>query len=373
MRTSWIGQLLREGTTAAFAALFLVHAAQVAAQNRTLTVKQAVDERPEMRLALLIGNAGYSRNDPLPQLKNPSNDARDIAEALKKNGFGRVTVVIDADYRTMREAISKFGEDLRQAGPQAVGLFYYAGHGVEHAGNNFLIPIGTRIGSPKDLEFDAIDAQRVLAYMEEAGNAINIVVLDACRDNPFPQLNRFRSGASSAGLAQMRAPTGSFIAFAAAPGQKASDGEGRNGLFTQHFLESLNQPNSNIDAVFTRVTAAVTDKTGRQQVPWKQSSLTNDFFFRPKEALPGMIDPKELARLEQERKNLEMEKARLDEERRHEVARMERERIESEQRLRAEQERMDRQRRLAEAEDRRRREEEQRRTSRRRIDGIVSP
>jgi len=352
----------REVGTWLVAAMLLAHTALALAQNRTLTVKQAVDDRPEMRLALLIGNAGYSRNDTLPQLKNPSNDARDIADALKKNGFGRVTVVIDADYRTMREAISKFGDDLRAAGPQAVGLFYYAGHGVEHAGNNYLIPIGTRIGSPKDLEFDAIDAQRVLAYMEEAGNAVNIVVLDACRDNPFPQLNKFRSSAHAGGLAQMRAPTGSFIAFAAAPGQKASDGEGRNGLFTQHFLESLNQPNSNIDAVFTRVTAGVTDKTSRAQVPWKQSSLTNDFYFRPKDALAGMIDPKELARIEEEKKQLEIEKARLDEQRR------------------AEDERLERQRRMADAEERRlrlerqkQREEEEKRNKRRTVNIPITP
>lgn len=345
------------------AALLLAQATLALAQNRTLTVKQAVDNRPEMRIALLIGNAAYSRNDTLPQLKNPSNDARDIGEALKKNGFGRVTVLVDADYRTMREAISKFGEDLRQAGPQAVGLFYYAGHGVEHAGNNYLIPIGTRISSPKDLEFDTIDAQRVLAYMEDAGNAINIIVLDACRDNPFPQPGRFRStGGQAAGLAQMKAPTGSFIAFAAAPGQKASDGEGRNGLFTQQFLESLSQPNSNIDAVFTRVTAAVTDKTGRQQVPWKQSSLTNDFFFRPKEALPGMMDPKEIERLEEQKKQLEIEKARLDEERRFEEQRLERQRRLAE----AEQQRL-------QAEQRRQREEEQNRQKRRTFNIPITP
>lgn len=353
----------REVARLLVATLLLAQAALAGAQNRTLTVKQAVDDRPEMRIALLIGNAGYSRNDTLPQLKNPSNDARDIGDALRKNGFGRVTVVVDADYRTMREAISRFGEDLRQAGPQAVGLFYYAGHGVEHAGSNYLIPIGTRISSPRDLEFDTIDAQRVLAYMEDAGNAVNIIVLDACRDNPFPQPGRFRSTAgSSAGLAQMKAPTGSFIAFAAAPGQKASDGEGRNGLFTQHFLESLGQPNSNIDAVFTRVTAAVTDKTGRQQVPWKQSSLTNDFFFRPKEALPGLIDPRELARLEEQRKQLEIEKARLDEERRVDEERIERQR----RAALAEQQRLDRERK-------RQQEEEQAQKRRRTVNIPITP
>jgi uncharacterized caspase-like protein len=247
---------------------------------RNLSVAPTIAPR-DSRLALLIGNSGYSRNDALPQLKNPSNDARDIAVALKENGFGKVAVVLDADHRTMRDAISKFGEDLRKAGPQAVGLFYYAGHGVEEGGRNYLIPLGTRIGSPKDLEFDSIDAQRVLAYMEDAGNAVNIFVLDACRDNPFPQLNRFRSSPNRGGLAQMRAPTGTFIGFSAAPGQTAIEGDGRNSLFAGALVQSLRLPNSNIDAVFTRATGTVTDMTARRQVPWKQSSLTSDFHFRP--------------------------------------------------------------------------------------------
>jgi uncharacterized caspase-like protein len=120
--------------------------------------------------------------------------------------------------------------------------------------------------------------------MEEAGNRINIVILDACRDNPFPTFNKFRSaGASSAGLAQMKAAKGSFIAFAAAEGQKASDGNGRNGLFTQHFLASLKQPDTNIDTVFQRVTRGVAEATSDQQIPWRNSSLTSPFYFRPTE------------------------------------------------------------------------------------------
>jgi hypothetical protein len=314
---------LLRGSIPAVGLVLLSHASFVAAQNRNLILKEA-EGQGTVRLALLIGNSNYNRNDTLPSLKNPSNDARDIAAALKENGFSKVTVLLDADYRTMRSAITDFGEALRRAGPQAVGLFYYAGHGVEHLGNNYLIPLGTRIGSPKDLEFDTIDAQRVLAYMEEAGNAVNIVVLDACRDNPFPQLNKFRSSANAGGLAQMRAPTGSFIAFAAAPGQKASDGDGKNGLFTQYLLESLRAPNSNIDAVFTRVTAAVTDKTGRAQVPWKQSSLTNEFFFR-KETLQG-VDPAEFARLEEEKKKLEQQRTLMEQQRQNELAKLDEQR-----------------------------------------------
>src|SRR5688572_475029 len=345
--------------------VLLSHASVVAAQNRNLIVKEA-EGQGTVRLALLIGNSNYNRNDTLPQLKNPSNDARDIAAALRENGFTQVSVLLDADLRTMKEAITRFGEDLRKAGPQAVGLFYYAGHGVEHQGTNYLIPLGTKVSSPSDLQYDAVDAQRVLGYMEDAGNAVNIVVLDACRDNPFPQLNKFRSSANAGGLAQMRAPTGSFIAFAAAPGQKASDGEGRNGLFTQHLLESLRQPNSNIDAVFTRVTARVTEKTGRAQVPWKQSSLTSDFYFR-REALQG-VDPAEFARLEEERKKLESQRVLMQQERERELAKFDEQR-------RADQARIERERREYEARiERERRENEARlEAERRRNPGRRAP
>ncbi len=272
---------LRYRAAVPLAALLLALCSGAAAQ-RNLTVSPTAAQVNEQRIALVIGNSAYSKSDALPQLKNPSNDARDIAAALKANGFSSVSLVLDADFRRMREAITRFGGDLKKAGSNAVGLFYYAGHGVQDSGHNYLIPVGTRIAAPKDLEFDTVDAQRVLAYMEDAGNAVNIVILDACRDNPFPVLNKFRSAAApSAGLAQMRAPAGSFIAFAAAEGQKASDGDGRNGLFTQQFLESLRNPDSEIDAVFRRVTAGVAEKTLRQQVPWRNSSLTNTFYFRP--------------------------------------------------------------------------------------------
>lgn len=336
--------------------VLLSHASMVAAQNqdRNLILKEA-EGQGQVRLALLIGNSNYNRSDPLPHLKNPSNDARDIAAALKENGFTKVEVVLDADHRKMQEAISKFGVDLRKAGPHAVGLFYYAGHGVEHLGSNYLIPLGTKITGPSDLQYDTVNAQRVLGYMEEAGNAVNIVVLDACRDNPFPQLNNFRSSAHAGGLAQMRGPKGSFIAFAAAAGQKASDGEGKNGLFTQHLLESLRTPNSNIDAVFTRVTSAVAEKTGGAQVPWKSSSLTKEFFFR-KETLQN-VDPAEFARLEEERKKLEQQRVlmeqqqqqqqvKLDEQRRENDARIERERRENDARI--ERQRQENEARLAE-------------------------
>jgi Skp family chaperone for outer membrane proteins len=258
-------------------------AGSVPARNLTVALAPS-NEAPEKRIALIIGNSSYSKKDPLPQLKNPSNDASDIAATLKQFGFSDVRLVVNATRRDMMEAINAFGETLHKSSPNAVGLFYYAGHGVQNNGRNYLIPIGADVPSPSQLEHEALDAQRVLSFMEEAGNRINIVILDACRDNPFPSLSRFRSaGASSAGLAQMKAAKGSFIAFAAAEGQKASDGNGRNGLFTQHFLASLKQPDTNIDTVFQRVTRGVAEATGDQQIPWRNSSLTSAFYFRPVE------------------------------------------------------------------------------------------
>jgi TPR repeat protein len=146
---------------------------------------------------------------------------------------------------------------------------------VESKGKNFLIPLGANLGSEFELEDEALDANSVLRAMEEAGNPTNIMIMDACRDNPFARSWR----SASRGLAQMNAPSGSFIAFATAPGSVAADGDGRNSPFTKNLLASLSQPDLDIDRVFTRVTAAVARDTARQQVPWKSSSLTGAFSF----------------------------------------------------------------------------------------------
>jgi len=172
----------------------------------------------------------------------------------------------------MRAAVREFGEALRR---KEVGLFYFAGHGIESKGRNFLIPVAASLASEFELEDEAVDANAVLRAMEDAGNPTNILILDACRDNPFAR--SWRSG--SRGLAPMNAPAGSFIAFATAPGSVAADGTGRNGTFTKHLLASLGHQDLDIDRVFTRVTAAVANETGRKQIHWKFSSLTGEFSF----------------------------------------------------------------------------------------------
>ncbi len=251
------------------AVLCLVLASGAAVAQRTPTA--APVQAPEQRVALVIGNAAYKA----APLRNPVNDATDMAATLRSLGFA-VTLRTNADTRQMRTSIREFAQNLKRGG---VGLFYYAGHGVQsRSGKNYLIPVGADIKEEFELEDEAVDANRVLAGMEEAGNRINLVILDACRDNPFAR--SWRSGATS-GLAQMNAPSGSFVGFSTAPGSVAADGSGRNGIFTRHLLDNLKAGDPDIDKVFTRVTAAVARETGNKQVPWKSSSLTGDFHFRP--------------------------------------------------------------------------------------------
>ncbi|MEW6266698.1 MAG: caspase family protein [Thermodesulfobacteriota bacterium] len=222
---------------------------------------------PERRVALVIGNAAY-KDSPL---KNPANDARDMAAALKSLDF-EVIHKENADKRTMVTAADEFGQKLRTAD---VGLFFFAGHGVQIKGINYLIPVGAHVSIEQDVEFEGVDAGRILGQMEAAGNKVNIVLLDACRDNPFAR--SFRS--SSRGLARMDAPKGSVIAFATAPGSTASDGKGRNGVFTQNLLQHMKTPGLKIEDVLKQVRIGVLRDTSDKQVTWDSSSLTGDFYF----------------------------------------------------------------------------------------------
>jgi uncharacterized caspase-like protein len=247
-----------------------------------------ISPRNEQRVALVIGNSAYKESP----LRNPVNDAADMAAALGELGF-KVTLRTDASQRQMKQALREFAQDLRRGG---VGLFYFAGHGVQSKGRNFLIPIGAGVETEAELEDESVDANLVLSYMDEAQNRVNIVVLDACRNNPFAR--NFRS--ASRGLAQMEAAKGSFVAFATAPGSVAADGDGRNGLYTQHLLASLKEADGDIDKVFRRVAASVSTMTGGKQVPWVASSLTGDFYFR----IPAASDDMKLKQAEQERTEL---------------------------------------------------------------------
>src|SRR6202521_271935 len=242
-------------------------AAPAQSPKRDFDIKNAASQ--EGRVALVIGNSSY-KDVPLA---NPVNDASDMANALQNFGF-KVTLKRNAGTREMRQAIREFGAELRRA---QVGLFYFAGHGIQIKGNNYLVPVGADIQSEADAEDLSLDANYVLRTMEDSQVKISIVVLDACRNNPFAR--SFRS--LSTGLAQMNAATGSIVAFATAPGSVAADGAGRNGLYTKHLLESLRQPDTDILKVFQHTRAGVVTETRGRQTPWESTSLVGDFYFKP--------------------------------------------------------------------------------------------
>jgi formylglycine-generating enzyme required for sulfatase activity len=222
-----------------------------------------------------MGNAAYETGP----LRNPVNDATDMAAALQRLGF-EVTLLRDAKLRAMEEAIEAFSVKLRKGG---VGLFYFAGHGVQVAGENYIVPIGARISREQDVRFETIQVGRILGGMEDAGNEVSLIILDACRDNPFAR--SFRSG-TQRGLAVSQAVRGSLMAYATAPGKTASDGNGRNGVYTQQLLQYMATPGLKVEAVFKRVRLSVEDATNGQQTPWETTSLRGDFYFTS----PGSTD-----------------------------------------------------------------------------------
>jgi hypothetical protein len=244
----------------------------IALISLSLLVDPAQQSRAENpnRTALVIGNSAYGQAG---QLRNPVNDATDIAALLQQLGF-EVTLLRDVDLRQMEGAIDSFNRQLHRGG---VGLFYYAGHGVQVDGENYLIPLKAQIERSQDVRYEAVPLGRILGAMEEAGNDINIIILDACRDNPFAR--RWRS--IQRGLAAVQAVRGAFIAFATEPGGVALDGEGRNGVYTSHLLQYLKTPNLDVELMFKQVRAGVVQETQGRQTPWESSSLIGSFSFNP--------------------------------------------------------------------------------------------
>jgi hypothetical protein len=222
---------------------------------------------PDRRIALVIGNGKYVKSP----LRNPPNDAADIAASLKKLDFD-VRRLINVGQREMEDAIRDFGQRLRRGG---IGIFYYAGHGVQVSGENYLIPVDAEIRRESDIKYEAVNVGRVLDEMYETGSGLNIVILDACRDNPFAR--SFRS--SSRGLARMDAPKGTLIAYATAPGSVAADGQGRNGIYTKNLVRFIQVPGLSIEKVLKQVRVQVVRETGGKQIPWESSSLMGDFVF----------------------------------------------------------------------------------------------
>jgi hypothetical protein len=231
------------------------------------------------KVALVIGNGNYAE----APLKNPANDARAIAATLRKQGF-EVLLKENATKTQMNEIVADFGEKLTEGD---TALFFFAGHGMQVQGRNYLIPVDARITSEQRVRLETLDVDAVLDQMAAARARVSLVILDACRNNPFER--RFRS--VGGGLAQINAPEGTMIAYATAPGKVAADGEGANGLYTQELLRALGQPGLKVEDVFKQVRIGVARASNGAQVPWEASSLTGDFYFQPAVATPVVVSP----------------------------------------------------------------------------------
>ena len=222
------------------------------------------------RVALVVGNANYK----VRPLKNPRNDADDISRSLRASGF-EVIDLRDASLQQMRNGVRQFGDRLIN---NDVGLVYFSGHGVEVKGRNYFIPVNADIMREDEIADQGLDVSLILEKMNTAGKGVNILIVDACRDDPFGR--SFRS--SSRGLAQMDAPRGTIIAYATSPGKVASDGDPRerNSPYTKNLVKAMQQPNKPIEQVFKEVRRAVQEETKNQQTPWENTSLSGDFYFR---------------------------------------------------------------------------------------------
>lgn len=219
------------------------------------------------RIALVIGNSAY-KSVPLP---NPVNDAQDMAALLKSAGFD-VVQRENASLKDMHLALREFGDKLKR---ESLGLFYFAGHGVQVRGRNYLVPVDADIQREDEVAFSALDLQAVLEKMDSARNHTNLIILDACRDNPFSTKVKL----ANAGLAQIDAPPGTLVAFATAPGSTAADGAGRNGLYTRHLLANLAKPGVQIEDAMKQVRAGVRADSRGHQTPWESTSLETELIL----------------------------------------------------------------------------------------------
>lgn len=232
--------------------------------------------KDEKRYALIIGNSAYPK--AIGVLRNPVNDATDLAKELQASNF-EVQLLTNATYGQMRAAMLKFKEKI-DAGEKdkTVSLFYFAGHGVQYEDENYLVPIDAMIEYQDDISRYCFGVQKmVLSNMERSNSRMNIVILDACRNNPFPAATRSAGGQ---GLGEMRRARGSFIAYATAPGSVASDGAGRNGLYTQELLKAMRKPGLTIEQVFKEVRANVLKLSGDKQNTWDSSNIVGEFYFK---------------------------------------------------------------------------------------------
>ena len=236
-------------------------------QNSGFAQNRAIKPSKNARKALVIGNGNYQY---ITKLKNPVNDANLIENQLKNLGFN-VTKILNSNSKEMVKEIASFTKNLNSG---EIGLFYYAGHGIQIKGENYLLPVDLSPMNPEFVEFDSVNLRRLTDSLQYAKNESNIIILDSCRNNPF-QFER----SLSRGLAELRAPKGVYISFATQPGNIAEDGSGLNSPYTSSLARALSIPNLKIEDVFKKVRADVSDKTGDRQVPWDSSSLVGDIYL----------------------------------------------------------------------------------------------
>ncbi|WP_441260187.1 caspase family protein [Bradyrhizobium sp. 521_C7_N1_3] len=225
---------------------------------------------PEQRVALVIGNSNYKN---APQLQNPDNDAESMAQFLNSAGF-EVVAATDLTQNDMLRVVQDFSAKVSARGPNTVAIVYYAGHGVQLAGENYLVPVDAKVSNPTELVSNSVRLVDVMSTLETIPSRMRIVILDACRNNPFPDVND-----AGRGLAIVDAPNGSIVGYSTAPGAEAQDGTNGHSPYTQAFLNAAREPNVPIEQLFKRVRLEVNQTTSGAQIPWESSSLTSDFTF----------------------------------------------------------------------------------------------
>ncbi len=236
-------------------------------------VADGFSQGPTNRVALVMGVQNYVSVSPL---RNSLNDAHDMAAVLKSKNFQVIELYDPRTKRDIQDAIRKYF-DLLQSKANAIGMVYYSGHGMQVDGSNYLIPTHADPKIKADLDDQFLNIDYMMQAIEQVGNSLNICVLDACRNNPFRSFSR----SAEKGLSMVNTPRGSYIVYATKPGSVASDGTGRNGLFTSKLLKYINAEGLNIEQVFKRVAAEVSAESNDAQRPWIASDFTGDFFFTP--------------------------------------------------------------------------------------------
>ncbi|MBR0806093.1 caspase family protein [Bradyrhizobium japonicum] len=257
-------------TASLVGSLFGFACGPVSAQVAPVQPAPTALQGPEQRVALVIGNSNYKN---APQLQNPDNDAESMAQFLNSAGF-EVVAATDLTQNDMLRVVQDFSAKVSARGPNTVAMVYYAGHGVQLAGENYLVPVDAKVSNPTELVSNSVRLVDVMSTLETIPSRMRIVILDACRNNPFPDVND-----AGRGLAIVDAPNGSIVGYSTAPGAEAQDGTNGHSPYTQAFLNAAREPNVPIEQLFKRVRLEVNQTTSGAQIPWESSSLTSDFTF----------------------------------------------------------------------------------------------